>query len=270
MRIGLHLYNLGPAATAGLIGDCARIADALPLDELWVFDHLAIPPEESSGSGGRYLDALATLAFVAGVTDRIDIGTRVLVLPYRPPLVMAKLVATVQELSGGRLLLGVGVGALAGEFRALGVPRARRGRLTDEALELLHRCFDSDEVEINGQRILFLPRPARPPIFVGGSGPHALRRAVRFGDGWVASGAADPDRLREPIAELRRLAQEAGKPAPEAGVSFALEDEDEAELHDRIAALAAIGVTRIAFRFRYEDADAFRRHAERIVRAAGR
>ncbi len=270
MRIGLHLRNMGPEATPGLIQDCARIADELPIDELWVFDHLAIPPDQSSGSGGLYLDAMATLAFVAGVTARIGIGTRLLVLPFRPPLVMAKLVASVQVLSGDRLLLGVGIGALEGEFRALGVARSRRGALADEALMLLHRCFESDEVEINGQPVLFLPRPARPPIFVGGSGPHALRRAVRFGEGWLVPGNPEAARLRGPIEEYRRLARDAGKPEPEVSVSCALSDQDEAAMRDRIAELAAIGVTRIAFRFRYEDAAAFRTCAERVVRAAGR
>lgn len=266
MRLGLHLRNMGTAATPDLIRDCARIADDLPIDELWVFDHLAIPPAQSEGSGGRYFDAMATLAFVAAVTERIAIGTRILVLPFRPPLVTAKLVASVQELSGGRFQLGVGIGAIEEEFGALGVDKSRRGALADEALELLHRCFNSDEVTINGETVLFLPRPERPPIFVGGKGGHAYRRAARFAQGWMASGPAEPDILQAPIIELRRHFEEAGKHLPEVSVSDLSTLEEPARLSDRIAALEEIGVTRIAFRFAYDSAAEFGRHAEHIAR----
>src|SRR5207245_7134965 len=94
-----------------------------------VVDHIAIPPYDAEGSDGRYLDPLATLAFLAGVTTRVGLGTAVLVLPYRPALPTAKWIATVQELSGGRLNLGVGVGWMAAEFRALGVDLRRRGAI---------------------------------------------------------------------------------------------------------------------------------------------
>ena len=152
MKIGLYLCNKGPGATRDLIRDCARAADTLAVDHIWVYDHIAIPRDQSEGSGGLYVDPLATLAFVAGATERVGIGTGVLDLPYRPPLPTAKWVASIQELSEGRLLLGVGVGWMEAEFQALGVDRARRGAITDETLEVLHRCFSDDEVELNGQR----------------------------------------------------------------------------------------------------------------------
>ncbi len=268
MKIGIHLRNAGPHATREMLNDCARIADELPIDDLWVFDHIAIPPEESEGSGGLYVDPLATLAFVAAITERIGIGTRVLILPYRPALPTAKWIASIQALSGGRLRIGVGVGWMEQEFRALDVARSRRGAITDETLELLHSCFDADEVEVNGQAMMFLPRPERPPIYIGGAGPHALRRAVRYGDGWAASND-DADALAAPIEALRRMFAEAGKPEPEivAAGRLALDDDDGA-VRDRLARLAEIGVTRYALGVPSSSAEEFRAMAERLVRVA--
>jgi len=269
MQIGLHLPNRGPHGKRELIRDCARIADAMPIDDLWVFDHIAVPPAQSQGSGGYYVEPLATLAFVAGITERIGIGTRVLILPYRNPYLIAKWAASIQELSGGRLRLGCGVGWMEAEFNVLGVARNRRGALTDAALEMLHRCFASDEVEVNGEKILFLPRPPRPPIFIGGAPPHALRRAVRFGEGWMP-GNGEADKLREPIAELRRLAQEAGRPAPEVVLADTLPLDDPGRARERLQQLADVGVTRFSLNLPYETAREFERLANTVVRAAGR
>src|SRR5712692_11981081 len=110
MKLGLYLRNMGPQSTRTVLLECARAAEAAGVDDLWVADHIAIPPDNAEGSGGRYLDPLATLAFLAGVTARIGLGTGVLVLPYRPPLATAKWLATIQELSGGRLRLGYCLG----------------------------------------------------------------------------------------------------------------------------------------------------------------
>src|SRR5256712_4198305 len=134
MKLGLYLRNMGPQSTRATLLECARAAEAAGIDDLWVADHIAIPPDDAEGSGGRYLDPLATLAFLAGATTRIGLGTGVLVLPYRPALPTAKWVATIQELSGGRLLFGVGVGWMPAEFRALGVERSRRGKIADTTL----------------------------------------------------------------------------------------------------------------------------------------
>jgi len=123
MKIGMYLRNMGPQSTTETIVACARAAEQAGIDDLWVADHIAIPPDDAEGSNGRYLDPLATLAFLAGVTQRVGLGTGVLVLPYRPALATAKWIATIQELSGGRLLLGVGAGWMEAEFRAVGVPR---------------------------------------------------------------------------------------------------------------------------------------------------
>src|SRR5947208_10070627 len=152
MEVGVVLRNMGPQSTRETLLAGAGAVDAVPaIADLWVTDHIAIPPDDAEGSDGRYLDPLATLAYLAGVTTRVGLGTAVLVLPYRPALPTAKWIATVQELSGGRLSLGVGVGWMAAEFRALGVDLRRRGALSDETLAFLDRCFAADVVEANGQ-----------------------------------------------------------------------------------------------------------------------
>ncbi len=264
VRIGLYLRNMGPQSTRETLRECARIAEDAGIDDLWVADHVAIPPDQAEGSGGRYLDPLATLAFLAAATTRIRLGTGVLVVPYRPILPTAKWVATIQELSGGRLLLGVGSGWMDPEFRALGVPRERRGRITDETLEFLQRAFSTDEVELNGQRFLFLPRPPRPPIYVGGAPPHALRRAVRFGEGWMPF-ASEPATLVAPIRELRELAAAAGKPDPEVIALAPLPLDDPPRAAERAAELRAAGVTGIVHTSRYADAKAFAGIAETLA-----
>ena len=266
MKIGLSLRNFGPESTRGLIAEAARAAEEAGADDLWVADHLALAPEDSEGSDGRYLEPLATLAFLAGITERVGLGVGVLIVPYRPALLSAKWVASIQELSGGRLILGVGVGWMDKEFRALGVDPRRRGALTDEALSFLHRCFERDEVEANGQRFLFRPRPPRPPIIVGGAPPHAIRRAVRFGDGWMPT-AMHADVLESGIASLREGMAAAGRPEPEVVLLQTLPVEDDARLSARLGELAALGVTRAVHPWRYRDAEEVARVAARLVAA---
>ena len=260
--LGMHVRTMGPQATRELLVACARAAEDAGLDDLWVADHIAIPPDDAEGSGGRYLDPLASLTYLAAATQRIGLGTAVLVLPYRAALTTAKLVATLQELSGGRLKLGVGAGWMEAEFCAVGVPRSERGRVTDATLEFLLRCFASDEVESNGQPFLFLPRPARPPIYVGGAAPHAHRRTVSYGDGWMPM-LSDPAELARQVRELRELAARAGKPAPEVLVMTGFSAKDPARAAAQARALIDAGATHlIAGAGRYADADEFRRNVD--------
>jgi probable F420-dependent oxidoreductase len=256
MEVGVVVRNMGPQSTRETLVAAARAIDASPLADLWVVDHVAIPPDDAEGSDGRYLDPLATLAFLAGVTERVGLATGVLVLPYRPALPTAKWIATIQELSGGRLRLGVGVGWMAAEFRALGVDRARRGRLTDETLDFLDRCFASDVVEAHGQTFLFRPRPPRPPIFIGGQPPYAFRRALAHRAGWLPIGLT-PDVLAAPVAELRRLAAGAGVPAPEVAVMTALPVDDRSAARELLERYAEAGATRVVHGARYADTKAF-------------
>jgi probable F420-dependent oxidoreductase len=263
MQLGIAVRVMGAQSDRETLVACAQAAEAAGLDDIWIADHIAIPPDDAEGSDGRYLDPLTTLAYLAGKTGRIGIGTGVLILPYRPPLPTAKAIATVQELSGGRLRLGVGVGWMEPEFRALGVSRRRRGRLTDEALSFYLRCFASDEVERNGQRFLFRPRPERPPIFVGGGAPHALARAARFGDGWMPI-ARTPAQLAPQVEDLRTRFSAAGKPAPEVVMLTQLDLSDPTRAVTQARAFAAVGVTRLVHADRYATADEFRARAERL------
>jgi probable F420-dependent oxidoreductase len=268
LELGVAVRSMGPQSRPDELLACVRAAEQAGLADVWVQDHIAIPPDDAEGSGGRYLDPLTALAWLAGQTTRIGLGTGVLVLPYRPALPTAKAVATVQELSGGRLRLGVGVGWMEAEFRALGVPRARRGPTSDETLAFFQRCFAADVVGANGQDFLFLPRPPRPPIYVGGSGEHALRRAVRFGDGWMPM-TGDPAKLAAPIARLRELSAAAGRRPPEVVAFTGFDPREPERVPERLAALTEVGVARLVAGVRYADSDEFARHAaflaERVV-----
>ena len=244
MQLGIALRNMGPPSTRDILQRCAQAADEAGIESLWVVDHMAIPPDDAEGSEGRYLDPLATLAFLAGATSRIRLGVGVLVLPYRPPLPTAKWIASLQELSGERLLLGVGVGWMRPEFQALGLDRSRRGAATDEALTFLTHCFENDVVEAHGQRFLFRPRPSAPPIYVGGAPPHAFDRAVRFGSGWMPMGLG-PEKLAPFAAELARRFADAGRPAPEIVTFDGLPLDDPERARDRLEEWRQSGITRL-------------------------
>lgn len=244
MKLGLIVRNMGDLATTNVIRNVAVAAENADLDGVWVTDHVAIPPDDAEGSNGRYLDPLATLSFLAAATQRIRLGTSVLILPYRRALPTAKWVATIQELSGGRLNLGIGVGWMPAEFKALGVERRQRGHDTDRVLDLLHRCFAQEVVEENGQRFLFRPRPTRPPIYIGGAGAHALERTVRYGDGWLP-GRIEPDALAAPMETLAELAANAGRSTPRVVVMLALPLGNGAEATDLIAQYEAVGVSEL-------------------------
>jgi len=248
--VGATLRNMGPESTRTLMADCIRAAEDRAIESAWITDHIAIPPDDAEGSGGRYVDPFATLSWFAGFTSKIRLGAGVIVLPYRPPLHFARQVAAVQELSAGRLLLGVGVGWMEAEFRAVGADLRRRARDSDATLAFLNRCFANDVVEANGQPFLFKPRPPKPPVLVGGRPPHALERAARYGDGWLPMGLkpADVAPLR---VRYREMTDRFGKPAGSITVMTAL------PLHDRKAASAALseyraaGIDRLVCAIRY-------------------
>ena len=269
MKLGMLLRNSGPSSTAETIAGCARAAESIGLDTLWTIDHIAIPPDDAAGSGGRYVDALATLAFAAGCTERIGLGVSVLVLPYRAPLPTAKWVASIQELSRGRLTLGVGAGWMPAEFTATGVAREHRGRITDETLAFLHECFANDVVTLHGQPFIFSPRPTRPPILIGGNGPHVVQRVVRYGDGWMPM-TGDVEKLREPIAALRAALTAAGKPAPQVVPLMQLELDAPERAAAQLVALAALGVTGINHTASYASIVEFSTAAEALVEARRR
>jgi alkanesulfonate monooxygenase SsuD/methylene tetrahydromethanopterin reductase-like flavin-dependent oxidoreductase (luciferase family) len=153
---------------------------------------------------------------------------------------------------------------MAAEFRALGVQRSQRGKITDETLDFFERCFTSDEVEANGQTFLFRPRPPKPPLFIGGAPAHAIRRAIRFGGGWMPMGG-EPAQLQPAIEELRTNAARAGRPAPEVAVVTTLPLEDLERSAAQARAFAAAGATRIVHGFRYSEPAPFLAAAEKLA-----
>lgn len=184
----------------------AQVCDAAGYDYIGVCDHVAIPRAAAPAMGTQWMDPITTLSWLAGQTERIDLLTHVFVLGYRHPLVAAKQFATLDHLSGGRLIAGIGAGHLQGEFEALGADFTERGRDLDAALPTLIAALENEFVDDLGAR----PRPAqepRPPIWIAGSSAPALRRAARFGDGWLPQGPASDDH----VETLRRLLDDAGR-----------------------------------------------------------
>jgi probable F420-dependent oxidoreductase len=216
------IYREGPDAVARL----GRALEEIGFDEIDVFDHVVMGHPVPGRPESRYratmplLEALTTLGFLAAATRRIGLGTEVLVLPQRPPVLVAKQVATLDTLSGGRMRLGVGVGWQQSEYEALGETFGDRGRRMDDAIVLLRKCWRDDPIEHGGDRypvvsMAMEPKPPRKdglPIWVGGHSPAALRRAGRLGDGWMAVGYDDLfEQGAAKIAEVRRHAEEAGR-----------------------------------------------------------
>ncbi|OLT15778.1 LLM class F420-dependent oxidoreductase [Pseudonocardia sp. CNS-139] len=221
MQLGVQGLNAKAAAAPDVTVKLARLAEDLGYGSWWALDHLVLPsgPDAPPYAGMPVVEPLVHLAHVAAVTSRIELGTAVVILPQRNPVVLAKQAASVDVLSGGRLLLGVGSGWLEAEMSAVGVPMAERGARSDEYLDAMTALWTADAPAFAGRFVAFAdvdarPRPVRPggpPVHVGGRSPGAYRRAVRrahgfYGTGTVAEMAAD-------LAGLRRAADEVERPA---------------------------------------------------------
>ena len=191
MRFGIHLPQIGRAASAKAIRAVAQLAEEHGLDDVWVSDHQVIP-SKGSGLPAYLFDPLTALTWAGAVTERVGLGTSVLVVPLYPAALLANTLASLDQLSGGRVILGAGVGWLEAEFRAAGVPMSERGARMDEALDVLRACWSEDPIHFEGrwlelQDVRMQPQPARPiPVWIGGSGERAYRRAVEKGDGFHA------------------------------------------------------------------------------------
>jgi probable F420-dependent oxidoreductase len=203
------------------IAAIARAADRLGYRYVTCSDHVLVAASYAPSMGGTWYEPAATLGFVAGMTERIELLTHVVVLPYRHPLITAKTYATLDRLSGGRVILGVGSGHAKPEFRTLGVPYERRGRYTDEAIAALRAVWTDAVASFDGELVKFrdvvvAPRPVRvggPPIWVGGNSRAALARAARFCDGWIPWQLSVED-FANAVAGGTALRAEAGRRGP--------------------------------------------------------
>jgi len=218
VEIGLFNMNGGPCSTPDGAVRIARLAEELGYESLWVGEHVVVPSPRVAPSPIEpttpMLDPLVSLAFLAAATSRLRLATGIIILPQRNPLVLAKQVASLDVLSGGRLLLGLGVGYLEPEFRAIGIPLTDRGARSDEYLEAMQHLWNDDAPAFEGRYVNFSgvdayprPTPGGPPVIIGGHTPAAYRRAVSRGHGWYGF-ALSPEQTAESIAGLAQAARE--------------------------------------------------------------
>jgi probable F420-dependent oxidoreductase len=201
VHLGVILPNFGDASNPDGIRRTAELADELGFDSVWATEHIIVGPE-GRDPYGRVYDPLVTLGWIAGLTERVFLGTSIVLVPLHNPVHLAKEVATVQELSRGRVLLGVGMGWHEDEFRFLGVEFSGRGRRANEAIRLMQalwrgeRSFRGEHWSLEDATFAPLPDPV-PEIWVGGSSPPAIRRALELGDVWHPTRRSDPDHVRQ-------------------------------------------------------------------------
>jgi probable F420-dependent oxidoreductase len=229
MEIGCHLPVYGAAATREGLLLVARRLESLGYDSLWVSDHVVIPyeirsryPYNATGEfplspDSDFLEPLTALALVAGATSRVRLGTSVLVLPHRHPVLTAKILATLEHLAPGRVILGAGVGWMREEIELFGVDYRRRGAWTDEAIRIMRACWREERVSFKGEFFRFEGLGCRPwpasgtiPIWIGGHTERALSRVATLGDGWHAAFPASAA-LGQGIEQLREACRRAGR-----------------------------------------------------------
>ena len=286
IKIGCHLPVYGPVARREPLIAFARRVETLGYDSLWVSDHVVIHwqiasryPYNATGDfplppTGDFLEPLTALGLVAGVTDRIALGTSVLVLPHRHPVLAAKMLATLDHLAPGRVICGAGVGWMREEIELLGAPYARRGAWSDEAIRVMRACWTEERAAFAGEFFRFdpvgcHPRPARGtiPVWIGGHTPRALRRVAELGDGWHAA-FATPVAMREGLAKLREACAKVGRDPAEITLSVRMGFAAKRASTDALAELQElrqIGVGHIVVETRVTDVDDSTRILERFV-----
>jgi probable F420-dependent oxidoreductase len=279
MDFGVWIPNCRHLATPDVIRTTTVRAEALGYESIWVSDHVVVPHANVVNFGETIFDPLVTLGVLAGATRRVRLGTTVLIVPYRNAVVTAKMVSSLDALSGGRVVLGVGAGWVAAESAALGVPFAERGAMTDEYLAAMQELWTSPKPAFAGtytrfDGLLFEPKPVQkphPPIWVGGHSRAALRRTVQFGAAWhpinrpPAELRAGRDALARLSAERRRAVPpaitlrndirilEPGQPAPTSTHGGRVLAGEPAALVEQIAELAACGVEHLVLEFLAPD-----------------
>lgn len=295
MRVGFTLGVDVPPSPPDLI-EVVRTGEALGYSSFWLGDHVVIPREVDDtahrrevGGAVRIADKtqvdvfepVVTLAHLCAHVSEIRLGLNVLVIPYRNPVLTAKMLSSIDVLSAGRVMLGAGVGWMAGEFAALGAPFADRGRVTDDYLRVMIECWTQEHPHFSGpfyelRDIAFRPKPIQSPhipIYIGGNGEPALRRAAALGQGWLPLFQA-PEELRPKIARLRELRAERGRDRPEpeviASVRVRLRPQDDPEglwsgrdaaaIRAEVAAYEAVGVCELTLVIVEPDLDLDRLH----------
>ena len=203
MRLGVNVPNFGPGTNPDVLRRWALTVEGLGFDLLMVSDHIAVTPDVAEQYPAPFYEPFTTLSWLAGLTRGIRLGTTVLIVPYRHPLLIARMAANLNDLSGGRLVLGVGVGWAREEFGALGVPFRQRGKLTDDYLRAVRAAW-ADDADYRGGQI---------PIWVGGNSDAGLRRAVDLGEAWHPLRFTMPW-LREAVDRMTALASEQRRPVP--------------------------------------------------------
>ena len=222
MKVGLKLHHSGPGASPGHMRRWAQFAETLGLHLIMTADHAALTPEVLEEYPAPYYEPFTNLAWLAAHTEKIELGTTVIVVPYRHPVHLAHMTGNVDQLSGGRFIFGVGVGWAESEFEALGLPFAKRGAMTDDYLAAIKALWTEEVASFESPSVSFkdvtvAPKPVQsphPPIWVGGSSNAALRRAVQLGQAWHPIGVR-VDWLRDSaLPRMRRLAESEGLGVP--------------------------------------------------------
>jgi probable F420-dependent oxidoreductase len=279
MDFGVWIPNCRHLATPDIIRSTAVRAEALGYESVWVSDHVVVPHANVVNFGETIFDPLVTLGVLAGATRRVRLGTTVLIVPYRNAVVTAKMVSSLDALSGGRVVFGVGAGWVAAESAALGVPFAERGAMTDEYLAAMQELWTSPKPSFAGKYTRFdgvicSPRPVQtphPPIWVGGHSRAALRRTVQFGAAWHPINRP-PAEIRAGRDELARLSAargrtvapsitlrndvrivQAGQPVPVSTHGGRVLAGEPAALVEQIAELATCGVEHLVLEFLAHD-----------------
>ena len=231
-QIGVTIPNNWGVADPQQVLALGPEAEQMGYDSIWVMDHLFNTGYIRERLEDRpYYHPMAMLSYMSATTSRVTLATSVLVLPYHNPVELAKYAATLDQMSGGRVTLGVGVGAMTEEFEALGIPMERRGSLTNESINLMRELWAHTKPEFHSRNwdfsdLYFSPKPAQSsiPIWVGGSSPGALRRTAHMGDGWHPTGLS-PEDFAIGRAEISSLAEAAGRDPTDIAMSARIEVE---------------------------------------------
>ena len=273
MRFGLFGINIGVCAGGQTAAQIAQAAEAAGFESVWTGEHVVLPDPQTPPSPVSpetpFLDPAVALALVAAHTRRVRLGTGIIILPQRNPLVLAKELASVDVISGGRLIFGLGIGYLKPEFDALGVPFGHKGARALEYLEAILTVWTASQPAYSGRFVAFAgiqarPRPVQtphPPIVIGGQTPHAYRRAVRHGNGWYGF-ALDHAATTACLAELRSALAEQSRPSALGELEITVTPRGPLDL-DSVKRFADLGVHRLVPYWPFPNESTLR---ERIAR----